>query len=212
MLLHGLTDSPYSQRHIAEFYRDHGFVAIVIRLPGHGKFRPADRIEWEDWVGGDAARGTGSAPARWPSAPLHLVGFSNGGALAVKYALDAIADPVVGLRQDRIVLISPMIGITRFARFAGLASLPAPVSGSLPRPPSLAWCRSSIHSSTTHYPVNGARSIVSVNASPATGNRTNTADTGQLNKLPPIITFQSVMDFTVSTSRHYYRTLFTLAV
>ncbi len=36
VLLHGLTDSPYSQRHIARFYRDHGFVAIVPRLPAHG--------------------------------------------------------------------------------------------------------------------------------------------------------------------------------
>jgi len=33
VLLHGLTDSPYSQRHIARFYRDHGFVAIVPRMP-----------------------------------------------------------------------------------------------------------------------------------------------------------------------------------
>src|SRR5262252_5632684 len=32
VLLHGLTDSPYSQRHIARAYRDNGFVAIVIRL------------------------------------------------------------------------------------------------------------------------------------------------------------------------------------
>jgi len=36
VLLHGLTDSPYSQRHIARLYRDRGFVALVIRLPGHG--------------------------------------------------------------------------------------------------------------------------------------------------------------------------------
>ena len=28
VLLHGLTDSPYSLRHIARLYRDHGFVAI----------------------------------------------------------------------------------------------------------------------------------------------------------------------------------------
>ena len=36
VLLHGLTDSPYSQRHIARAYRERGFVAIVIRLPAHG--------------------------------------------------------------------------------------------------------------------------------------------------------------------------------
>jgi hypothetical protein len=36
VLLHGLTDSPYSLRHIAKLYRDRGFVAIGVRLPGHG--------------------------------------------------------------------------------------------------------------------------------------------------------------------------------
>ena len=36
VLLHGLTDSPYSQRHIARFYRDQGFMAIVPRMPPHG--------------------------------------------------------------------------------------------------------------------------------------------------------------------------------
>jgi len=53
-----------------------------------------------------------------------MIGFSNGGALALKYALDALEDPRLA-RPDRLVLISPMIGITRFARFAGLAGLPA---------------------------------------------------------------------------------------
>ena len=36
VLLHGLTDTPYSLRHIAENYRQQGYVAIGIRLPGHG--------------------------------------------------------------------------------------------------------------------------------------------------------------------------------
>src|SRR5262245_51655871 len=36
VLLHGLTDSPYSLRNIARLYRDHGFVVIAIRLPAHG--------------------------------------------------------------------------------------------------------------------------------------------------------------------------------
>ena len=51
-----------------------------------------------------------------PSKPLHIVGFSNGGALAMKYALDALDDKQLA-RPDRLILISPMIGITSFARF-----------------------------------------------------------------------------------------------
>ena len=59
-----------------------------------------------------------------PSRPLHLVGFSNGGALAMKYALDALDDAEL-TRPDRLVLISPMIGITELARFAGVFGWPA---------------------------------------------------------------------------------------
>ncbi|HQR21923.1 MAG TPA: alpha/beta hydrolase, partial [Burkholderiaceae bacterium] len=87
VLLHGLTDSPYSLRHVAQRYRDRGFVAIGIRMPGHGTV-PAGltSVRWEDWSAATrlAVR---EARRRVPApAPLHLVGFSNGGALAMKYS------------------------------------------------------------------------------------------------------------------------------
>jgi alpha-beta hydrolase superfamily lysophospholipase len=47
-----------------------------------------------------------------------------GGALAMEYALDAIGDPRLP-RADRLVLLSPMIGVTSLARFAGFLGLPA---------------------------------------------------------------------------------------
>ena len=88
-------------------------------MPGHGTVPAAlTDIEWEDW---DAATRLAVREARrrvGPSRPLHIVGFSNGGALAVKYALDAIDDQRLA-RPDRLILISPMIGITAFARFVG---------------------------------------------------------------------------------------------
>ncbi len=197
VLLHGLTDSPYSQRHIAEFYRDHGFVAIVPRLPAHGTVPAAlTDIEWEVWLAATRlavreARRRVSAPA-----PLHLVGFSNGGALAMKYALDALGDPEA-VRVDRIVLVSPMIGITRFARFAGLAGLPA----LLPAFAKAAWLGIVPEFNPFKYnsfPVNGAtqshRLTQALQARIAAYQRE-----GRLSELPPILTFQSIMDFTVST-------------
>ncbi len=56
--------------------------------------------------------------------PLHIIGYSKGGALARKYALDALDNDRL-TKPDRIVLILPMTGITQFARFARLAALPA---------------------------------------------------------------------------------------
>jgi alpha-beta hydrolase superfamily lysophospholipase len=198
VLLHGLTDSPYSQRHIGQAYRDHGFVAIVIRLPGHGTV-PAGltAVEWEDWTAATRLAVREARRRVGPSAPLHLVGFSNGGALAVKYALDAIADPQLA-QPDRIVLISPMIGITRFARFAGFAGLPA----LFPAFEKAAWLGVLPEFNPFKYnsfPVNGA--VQSYRLTQVLQREiAQYSRTGQLAQLPPIITFQSVMDYTVSTS------------
>ena len=52
----------------------------------------------------------------------------------MKYALDALENPQL-TRPDRLVLISPMIGITAFARFAGLAGLPGCFCPTSRRPP-----------------------------------------------------------------------------
>lgn len=51
VLLHGLTDSPYSLRHFAADYQQHGYVVVAIRLPGHGTVPAAlTQTEWEDWL------------------------------------------------------------------------------------------------------------------------------------------------------------------
>jgi hypothetical protein len=41
VLVHGLTDSPYSMRHIAQRYVEHGFVAVAMRMPGTAPCRRA---------------------------------------------------------------------------------------------------------------------------------------------------------------------------
>ena len=197
VLLHGLTDSPYSLRHVARSYAERGFVAIGLRIPGHGTV-PAGLtdVRWEDWMAATrlAVR---EARRRVPApAPLHLVGFSNGGALAVKYSLDAIEDPQLP-SADRLVLLTPMIGITRFARFAGLAGLPA----LLPPFAKAAWLSNLPEFNPFKYnsfPVNGARqSYRLTDALQAQIQRL--APTGRLATMPPVLTFQSVIDFTVST-------------
>jgi alpha-beta hydrolase superfamily lysophospholipase len=125
VLLHGLTDSPYSLRHIAAHYRDRGFVAVTIRMPGHGTV-PAGltHVDWEDWMAATRMAVLHARSLAGDTTPLHVVGYSNGGALALKYALDALENPRLA-RPDQVVLISPMIGITSFARFAGVLGWPA---------------------------------------------------------------------------------------
>ena len=197
VLLHGLTDSPYSLRHIAQHYRERGYVAVGIRMPGHGTVPGGlSRVAWEDW---SAATRLAVREARrriGPARPLHLVGYSNGGALAMKYALDALDDRALS-RPDRIVLLSPMIGVTSLARFAGVVGWPA----LFPSFAKAAWLDVVPEFNPFKYnsfPVNAARqsSLVSRALQQEIADRVRD---GRLAELPPVLTFQSAVDATVST-------------
>lgn len=197
VFLHGLTDSPYSLRHVARRYRERGFVAVAPRLPGHGTV-PAglSEVSWEDWMAATRLAVREARKRVGPDKPLHLVGFSNGGALAMKYALDAIEDPTLP-RADRLILISPMIGITEWARFAGFAGLPA----IFPPFAKAAWLSVLPEFNPFKYnsfPINGARqsSLATRTLQPRIA---RFAREGRLKDLPPVLTFQSLTDFTVST-------------
>ncbi|QIH07996.1 MULTISPECIES: alpha/beta hydrolase [unclassified Pseudomonas] len=197
VLVHGLTDSPYSLRHVARRYVEHGYLAIGLRLPGHGTV-PAGLTDarWQDWLAATrmalrTARQEVPAPA-----PLHIVGYSNGGALAVKYALDALADPRLPQAQ-RLVLISPMIGVAASARFAGLAAWPAV----FPAFSKAAWLNLRPEYNPFKYnsfPVNGARQSWLLTDA-LQSQLLALAEDPRLANLPPILSFQSLTDATVST-------------
>ncbi|MFD4838669.1 alpha/beta hydrolase [Achromobacter sp. NPDC058515] len=197
VLLHGLTDSPYSLRHIAAHYQSAGYVAVAIRMPGHGTVPGAlTDAHWEDWAAATrlAVR---EARRRVPAPrPLHMVGFSNGGALTLMYALDALDDPKLA-KPDRLVLISPMVGITGFARFAGLAGLPS----ILPAFAKAAWLSIVPEFNPFKYnsfPVNAARQSFELTQT-LQERIVAQQRSGGLERMPPIISFHSVLDFTVST-------------
>jgi len=192
VLLHGLTDAPYSLRHAAEMYREAGWAAVVPRMPGHGTV-PAGltRATWEDWQAATrlALR---EARARAGGGPIHLVGYSNGGALALQAALDALRDPALP-RASRVVLLSPMVGVSGAARFAGVAGWPAV----LPRFAAAAWLGIEPEFNPHKYnsfPVNAGRQ--SHLLSSEVQRRLAAED---LRGMPPVLAFQSVVDATVST-------------
>jgi len=198
VLIHGLSDSPYSLHDIAQLYRAHGFVAIGLRVPGHGTV-PAGltAADWPQWL---AATRLAMREARrrvGPNLPIHIVGYSNGGALAVKYTLDACEHSELPM-PTRLVLLSPMIGVTSFARFAGLAGLPA----LLPRFAKAAWLDLLPEYNPFKYnsfPVNAARQSYLLTDA-IRSQMLRMARDRQLGRLPPILSFQSVVDDTVSAS------------
>ena len=197
LLVHGLTDAPYSLRSVAEDLRDRGYYVVVLRVPGHGTV-PAGlvHVTWEDWLAAVrvAARDVRARIGTGP--PLLLVGYSNGGAQVLKYALDVIegsGDP----QADRIVLLSPMIGVTRFAWLARVISMLGP----LPAFEKARWL--DVYPEYNPFKYNS----FPANAGLQTWRLTTTmqaqiarlAAAGRGRELPPILTFQSLVDATVST-------------
>jgi alpha-beta hydrolase superfamily lysophospholipase len=115
LLLHGLTDSPYSLRSIGLALAARGYRVVGLRLPGHGT-APAGllRFEVEDLEAATRLAMRDLRASLGASRPIHMIGYSNGAALAVSYALDARTDAALP-GPAGLVLISPAIGISRLA-------------------------------------------------------------------------------------------------
>ncbi len=197
VFLHGLTDAPYSLRHVAKLYAERGFLGIAIRMPGHGTVPGGlTAADYPDWLAATRLAMREARRRAGPDRPVHLVGYSNGAALALMHALDALDDPEL-VAPARIVLLSPMVGVTEFARFAGLAAVPA----IFPAFARAAWLNIIPEFNPFKYnsfPVHAAReSFELTQALQANIQRHLTA--GRLAGLPPVLTFQSVLDHTVST-------------
>ena len=118
LLIHGLTDSPVQHardRRAAERRRLlHAVVADA--GPRHRAGRAGQRHVGRLERGGAHGRAPRARTDR-PDRPLVLVGYSNGGALVTKYALDALDDASLP-PPAKLILLSPMIGVSPAARLA----------------------------------------------------------------------------------------------
>jgi alpha-beta hydrolase superfamily lysophospholipase len=117
LLLHGMSDAPYSMRTFGERFHEAGAHVIGLRVPGHGTAPSGLRtVKWEDMAA--AVRlAMIHLHEETDGAPLFMVGYSNGGALAVEYGLEAIASDELP-RPEGIILMSAAIGVTRLAAIA----------------------------------------------------------------------------------------------
>jgi len=197
LLLHGMSDSPYSLRSLGRRLHAAGAWVIGLRLPGHGT-APSGlvQVRWEDMAAAVrlAMRHLNEKTGK---RPLYLVGYSNGGALAVHYALCGIKDATLP-KVSGIVLISPSIGVTSMAFLAKWQAR----LGHLLGLKKLEW--NSILPEYDPFKYNS----FAVNAGDQVFRITNEirlkirllGEAGKLTRFPPVLAFQSVVDATVSTS------------
>ena len=196
LLLHGMSDSPHSLRHLGERLNAAGAYVLGLRMPGHGT-APSGLVDlaWEDMVA--AVRiAMRHVAGRAEGRPLHIVGYSTGAALGVLYALAALEDgslPPV----ERLVLLSPAIGVTQVA---ALAVWQARV-GNLLGLDKVAWTDILPEYDPFKY------SSFAVNAGDVVYRLTSEIQkritaldkSGGLAAMPPILALSSVVDATVST-------------
>jgi alpha-beta hydrolase superfamily lysophospholipase len=197
LLLHGMSDSPYSLHNLGKSLHESGAWVTGLRLPGHGTIPSGlTDFRWEDMA---AAVKLAMAHLRNQvgEKPLYIVGYSNGGALAVHYALETL----LGTDQPpaaKIVLVSPAIGVSPAAAFAVWQAR----LGHLLGLEKLEW--TDILPEYDPFKYNS----FAVNAGDQVHRLTSRirddidalGATGKLAELPPILAFQSVADATVSVS------------
>jgi alpha-beta hydrolase superfamily lysophospholipase len=195
LLLHGLSDSPYSMRAVAEVLNREGVHALALRLPGHGT-APSGLLEAgvEDWRAAVRLGARHLRAAIGPDRPLLLVGYSNGAALAVDHALAALEDP--GLPQVQgLVLLSPALAVTPAAGFARYLGLLAGATGQ----DVMAWTDLQPEFDPYKYnsfTLNAGAQIHALTADIA-WRLDRLARAGGVGAFPPVLAFQSVVDATV---------------
>lgn len=203
LLLHGLSDSPYSLRRLAQIFYQRGFYVLALRLPGHGTI-PAEltEVRWEDWR---AASRIGARHVRkriGAEPPFFMTGFSNGGALTMIYALDAMVNEDLP-EPEQLFLFSPEIGISSFASIANSQKL----LSFIPYFAKFKWL--SIQPEYDPFKYNSFPK----NAAQEAWDLTNFLDkqltaaraAGRLKYFPGVLTFLSWQDSTVHTSDTIHR-------
>jgi alpha-beta hydrolase superfamily lysophospholipase len=195
LLLHGMSDSPYSLRNLGQRLHEAGAWVVGLRLPGHGT-APAGltTVHWQDMAA--AVRlAMRHLRDKVGDKPVYIVGYSNGGALAVHYALTALEDATLPATAG-LVLISPAIGVTPLAAFAVWQAR----LGHLLGLPKLEWNVIQPEYDPFKY------SSFAVNAGDQTYRLTleirsrlqTLHGSGELGRFPPVLAFQSAVDATVS--------------
>ncbi len=196
LLLHGMSDSPYSLRHLGERLHAAGATVLGLRMPGHGT-APSGLVEitWQD-MAATVRIAMRHLAQQNEGLPIYVIGYSTGAALAVNYALASLKDE--GLPPiARIVVLSPAIGVTRVAILAVWQAR----LGHLLGLEKLAWNAILPEYDPFKY------GSFAVNAGNVVYQLTNqiqqrlTAldEAGKLQGIPPILAFSSVVDATVST-------------
>jgi len=195
LLLHGMSDSPYSLRALGEELNRRNYWVIGLRLPGHGT-APSGLlgVRWEDMAAATRLAVEHLAQ-QVGTRPIHIIGYSTGAPLALNFTLDVL-DGGSGPLPASLVLISPAIGIHPTAAAAGWKRR----LSVLPGLGNLAWLTIEPEFDPYKYnsfTTNAGEQVHRLTRS-VSGRIASLARAQQARTLPPMLVFKSNADSTVS--------------
>lgn len=196
LLLHGMSDSPYSLRALGQALNQNHYWVVGLRMPGHGTAPSGLRYINRDDMAAAVRLGMTHLAEKIKTKPVHIVGYSTGASLALEYTLDALEGEIAPVPAS-LILISPAIGIHPAAAMAGFKNWLA----NLPGLGGLAYL--SVQPEFDPYKYNS----FATNASTVVHRVTRSvasriqarADTNPEIVLPPVLVFKSTVDATVTT-------------
>lgn len=200
LLVHGLSDAPYSLRALGERLHAAGYTVIGLRVPGHGTSPKAlADSKWTDWAAAVRIAMLGLRDKTPSGKPIIMVGYSNGGALSVNYTVAALnpgtASGTPLPRPDGLVLISPMIAITPMAEFTEIYPTVARLTGEK----KLSW--SNIEPEIDPFKYSSWPTNASLQAFRITrqvqAEMNQLVANGRIANFPPVLAVQSAADATV---------------
>ena len=198
LLVHGLTDSPYHMKALAELFRSHGYFVLSLRLPGHGTAPGAlvdiTHQQWRTAVD-FGVRIVLQEIESAENARFYVGGFSTGGALLLSYTFDALASETMRV-PDHLFLFSPAIGITRRAVLADWHDL----ADWLPYYDKFRWTTVAAEEDPYKYssfPNNAADQVFELTLLNKLKAHRVSNDAAERAAMPPILAFQSMVDRTV---------------
>jgi alpha-beta hydrolase superfamily lysophospholipase len=197
LLLHGMSDSPYSLRSLGTTLNYRGYQVIGLRLPGHGT-APSGlmRVKWQDMAAATKLA-MEYLESSLGSRPIHIIGYSTGASLALDYTLNALEDGSAAIPVS-LVLVSPAIRIHAAGALAGFKNS----LSVLPGLDGLSYL--SVMAEFDPYKYNSFATNAGAQVHGITRNvdrrlQVLAQDPPAVDKLPPILVFKSTVDSTVTT-------------
>lgn len=198
LMLHGATDSPYSMRGLAERLHAAGWYVVAPRYPGHGTAPVGlDEFDWRDLAEVVRMSARHLRERIGPDAPLVVVGYSTGCALAADHAL-ARLEGEDREAFDAMVMLSPAMGVSSLAAFAKTQGRVARIIGV----PKLGWTSIQPEYDPHKYnsfSVNAGDQVYEITESVNARLSRLAGEDGLVRGVPPILSAFSVVDATVSS-------------